>query len=442
MSHETRVKQVREAFDASVLATICMADESYFEKYGQTYNKDGGKGKFAFYCKDDVSDVLGVAHMDSVQKGKDFGVAKYVSGKELVMSPTLDDRLGVYVICELLPKLGIKTDLLLTTDEESGNSTAKHFETTKRYKWMFQFDRTGGDVVMYQYDNPELRKKLEAAGFKCAQGSASDISKLSDLGCSGMNFGVGYEDYHWERAWADLNVTFDQVAKFMKFYKTHKSEHLVYDKTVTKVTSTIHSGGYPGMGSYSHSGYGYMADSESEHGRRINGTWYGKLIWDESKRAYLPNVYLYKNYPATILPSWDRICDQNERWDSKSADWVGRMTEDELYALVKTIFDDLGQETRFAALPKTREQRPFSQTSDSKALPGTSSNGYLSVEPTFDGLADDPCRCGHSRFVHNRTIWRKGGHVVTQDACDWWKCSCAGFEERMSEQSSDILAGG
>jgi hypothetical protein len=432
--HKDRLKLIKEAFDANVLAEICMAPESYFEKYGSEFKRDGGKGKFAFYCKDTVSDVLGIAHMDSVCKTKDFGIAKYVSGKELVMSPTLDDRLGVYVICELLPKLGIHTDLLLTTDEESGNSTAKHFKTDKKYKWMFQFDRTGDDVVMYQYDTPELRKRLEDAGLKCASGSASDISKLSDLGCSGMNFGVGYYDYHWERAYADLNVTFDQVAKFMKFYRTNHKTHLIYDKTAHKTSSTTTStwgGGYSGMGSV------YMPDWEGDHARRVGGTHYTKMVWDEDLRLFVPNRYLYRNHPTTKLPTWDKICDANERWSTKKGIWEladGKMTEDELFEAIMGVL----KETGHGDFVRTPREKRYSQSSilesddDPKSLPGASSNGSSSGESISGSLSDDPdspCRCGHSRFVHHRTIWRKGGQRITDNACDWWKCSCAGFED-------------
>jgi hypothetical protein len=430
--HKDRLKLVREAFDANILATICMADESYFEKYGSEYKKDGGKGKFAFYCKDTVSDVLGIAHMDSVQKGKDFGVAKYMSGKELVMSPTLDDRLGVYVIAELLPKLGIKTDILLTTDEESGNSTAKHFETDKKYKWMFQFDRAGDDVVMYQYDTPELRTKLTDAGFKCASGSASDICKLGDLGCSGMNFGVGYQDYHWERAYADLNVLFDQIAKFVKFYKTNHKTHLVYDKTAHKAPSYSQTqGNYMGMGGV------YTPDWEGDHGRRIGGTHYSKMVWDEKLKIYIPNRFLFKTYPTTTLPTWNRMCEENERWTSKKQGWEladGKMTEDEFYEVIVGVLKDIGYSGdlyRTVRVPRFTHSS-WESTESPKLLPGASSKGSSSGESISGGTSDDPdspCRCGHSFFVHRRTIWSKGGHISTNNACDWWRCSCAAFED-------------
>jgi hypothetical protein len=444
-THETRLKQVREAFDVSALSAICMADESYFEKYGKVFVRDNKKENFAFYCQDDVSDVLGVAHLDSVQKKKDFGVAHYISGRELVMSPTLDDRLGVYVICELLPKLGIKTDILLTTDEEQGNSTARLFSTDKKYKWMFQFDRTGDDVVMYQYDTPALRAKLVEAGFKCGNGSASDISKLGDLGCSGMNFGVGYEDYHYERAWADLNVMFSQVAHFMKFYKTHKSEHLVYDKTVHKTTTVIGSSwtsGPSGGGSYGSNSWGPQRDEETDHGRRINNIWYSKTHWSESLQCYVPNSHLYKNYPSTRLPSWDKLCDANERWNGQERKWVlcdGKMTEDELLAAINGVLHSIGH----VAIEKGPRQHSQTIVEDDlpKSLPGASLSGSSFDESTYAGGTDDPCTCGHSYFVHRRVMWRKGGHITSNDACDWWKCSCSHFEE-ITQTGSDILLGG
>ncbi|MCP6726064.1 hypothetical protein NL526_28810, partial [Klebsiella pneumoniae] len=73
------------------------------------------------------------------------------------MSIAHDDRLGLYYIMEILPSLGINVDVLLTTDEEIGQSSASEFKKAegKQYNWMFMFDRHGyGNVVMYQYETP------------------------------------------------------------------------------------------------------------------------------------------------------------------------------------------------------------------------------------------------------------------------------------------------
>ena len=45
----------------------------------------------------------------------------------MVHSGALDDRLGAYIILDLLPKLGINVDVLLTVGEEQGRSTANFF---------------------------------------------------------------------------------------------------------------------------------------------------------------------------------------------------------------------------------------------------------------------------------------------------------------------------
>jgi len=89
----------------------------------------------------------------------------------------VDNRLGVYLGMELLPSLGIGVDLLLTTGEEEGYSTAALFRTRKRYHWMFSFDRKGEDVVLYQYERPSLVATLREAGF--AVGRAATHASLN-----------------------------------------------------------------------------------------------------------------------------------------------------------------------------------------------------------------------------------------------------------------------
>ncbi len=129
----------------------------------------------------------------------------------------------------MLPKLGITCDWLLTTDEEIGQSTAEDFETEKAYNWTFQFDRAGTDVVMYDYETPDLVELVEKAGARVGQGSFSDICYLEHLGCAGFNWGVGYEDYHSPRSHAWLEDTFRMVARFAKFYNANKDEWMPYE---------------------------------------------------------------------------------------------------------------------------------------------------------------------------------------------------------------------
>lgn len=198
-------------------------DDDDLDYYTRTYNHD----RFYFH-RDNNSRILAVAHLDSVQSDPTCTVIDTNAGP-LVLSGALDDRLGAYVICELLPKLGITCDLLLTMDEEEAASTAAEFTTTKLYNWMIEFDRGGTDVVMYQYETPELADLVEASGAYVGMGSYSDISTLDHLGCAGFNWGVGYADYHSKRSHAWLVDTFKMVEEFMEFYEVNKEVWLEYE---------------------------------------------------------------------------------------------------------------------------------------------------------------------------------------------------------------------
>lgn len=221
-------QRVRKAFDPKMLAHICTTWD--FDEYAKRVDLEpSSKGRERFYYyKDNGSDVLAIAHLDSVQDDGTCNVMTTSAGL-LATSGTLDDRLGAYVILELLPKLGITCDWLLTTDEELGQSTADCFETTKDYNWMFQFDRGGTDVVMYEYETTELRDLVERSGARVGMGSFSDICMLEFLECAGFNWGVGYQDYHGPRSHAWLEDTFRMVARFVKFYNANKDTIFAHD---------------------------------------------------------------------------------------------------------------------------------------------------------------------------------------------------------------------
>ena len=213
-------RRARRAFDARRLVHCCTADD--FSRYGTV--TDLGHGDY-YVHRDAGADILGVAHLDTVAGTKwcrfiDCGT------DTIVRSPGLDDRLGVYVVTHLLPALGVKCDWLLTTGEEQGRSTAGEFFTDKQYNWLFSFDRTGTDVVMYEYDNPTTREMVRSVGAPIGCGSFSDICFLEHLGCAGFNWGVGYHDYHSTRAYASLNDVFLQVGRFLAFYQQYKDEHV------------------------------------------------------------------------------------------------------------------------------------------------------------------------------------------------------------------------
>lgn len=219
----TRLSEIEQAFSRKALRRICEADErSFGDAYDmQVVEVDQPAPDNFFFYRDNGSNILAVAHLDTVAYGKDRG-CRFVTtegGGTVVFSRALDDRLGAYIILELLPKLGLQYDVLLTVGEESGLSTAAYFEPPKgkQYDYMIEFDRGGTDVVMYQYDDAEVRQLVRDAGARVGNGSFSDISYLDHLAIKGFNWGVGYQDYHGPRAHAFLDDTFRMVGHYLTF---------------------------------------------------------------------------------------------------------------------------------------------------------------------------------------------------------------------------------
>ena len=188
------------------------------------------KGDGIHYYKDNGSDILAIAHLDSVIYEPHFYMMT-ISGKDYVYNSRLDDRIGVYIITKLLPKLGLKFDWLLTTDEEIGRSTARDFIPSKEYKWAFSFDRAGDDVVMYQFRDADLVKRLTKAGLKIGIGSFSDICELDNIGCKCFNVGSGVQSEHSAWASASMTMMISQIRKFLRFYKKNKNVHLPHTYT-------------------------------------------------------------------------------------------------------------------------------------------------------------------------------------------------------------------
>lgn len=219
---------VRDAFDAARLIDICERDENDFAEFATRYDLESWKGRSRyFYFQDNGADILAVAHLDTVQDDRSCKVIDTAAGL-LAVSGGLDDRLGAYVILDMLPKLGVNCDILLTIDEEVAQSTGAEFAPPKDYNWMIEFDRGGTDVVMYQYETSELGFLVEESGARMGDGSYSDIADLDHLGCAGFNWGVGYQDYHSERGHAWLEDTFRMVARFVKFYGANAEERFPY----------------------------------------------------------------------------------------------------------------------------------------------------------------------------------------------------------------------
>ena len=211
------------------LKPYCKKDErmllNRFKNQGFAVRELSNGDYYAF--QDNGSNVLAVAHMDISSRILNEQAGYRLDG-DRVYSPALDDRLGVFIITKILPMLGVMPDILLTTGEEKGQSTGMHFDTYKEYNWMFSFDRTGDDVVMYDYETVALSRMLEERGFIVGIGSFSDICFMEHLKVSGFNFGTGYYGEHTKKCFADLNVTRMMVSLFVEFFNEFKNIRLDY----------------------------------------------------------------------------------------------------------------------------------------------------------------------------------------------------------------------
>ena len=174
------------------------------------------------------SKVLGVAHVDSVQK---YSGTKITTDK--IHASTVDDRIGVYMLLFGLPYLGIYPDVLLTDHEEIGMSTAQHFTPAKDYNWMFQFDRMGADVVTYQYGTDKLKGALGECGFTIGDGIWSDISSMEYMGCAGFNVGSGMHDYHSKSAYVETNELVNQASLFRYFWTFYQNVRFDWDPSLS-----------------------------------------------------------------------------------------------------------------------------------------------------------------------------------------------------------------
>ena len=211
------------------LKKFCWAKSKWFEKFGEVSRTKDGTNVFI----DNGSNVLAIAHRDVVISDHRFCVIPF-RDKTTIICPQLDDRLGIYVIMEILPRLGIKPDILLTEGEESGRSTAEYFLTERKYNWVFSFDRMGTDVVCYQYEDEPTKSLLKESGFEVGIGSFSDISSLSQLGCKAFNFGVGYWGQHSLMSYVEIDDTKWMIMLFKAFWDKMRDTYLPHDITMEK----------------------------------------------------------------------------------------------------------------------------------------------------------------------------------------------------------------
>ena len=201
--------KLREYCDMSI-------PEVFDALHGVTYGKPGEQ----YAYKRNGSDVLAVVHADTVQTKTKLTRAELTDGL-IFFSPVLDDRLGIYTIMELLPRLGINLDILVTENEEIGQSTAEDFAPKKTYNWLVEFDRRGTGAVLYAYEDREWTNTVSDF-FDVKVGSVSDISYMESLGCKALNVVIGYYEEHALRSYFEFSEYIDQLVKFIAFCYRYK----------------------------------------------------------------------------------------------------------------------------------------------------------------------------------------------------------------------------
>lgn len=217
------IAEVRVALDLGRLQKRCYQNKAtlFRSLHGEMRGAENAQHSIRVVPK---SRILMVAHLDTVQQTNAFGVVRY-PGETLVFNPKLDDRLGAYTILDLLPKLGIVEDVLLSDNEERGATTAADFKTDKKYGWIVSFDRRGEDAVTYRYTWDAVLRDY----FTVGHGSFSCIDKMGGLGCQGVNIGVGYHNEHGLHAYFVLEQYIRQVARFLLFYRRYRTVRFTYE---------------------------------------------------------------------------------------------------------------------------------------------------------------------------------------------------------------------
>lgn len=180
-----------------------------------------GTGRTRRLFVDRGARVLFVAHIDTV-KAPRMDLEKH--GR--MHGAGFDDRLG----CKIAWELGIELqcDVLLTDLEESGDSTAQHHEL-KKYNWICEFDRAGGDVVTYGMENDRWLSVL-GKYWPIGQGMFSDISFMK-TDCCAMNLGIGYQHAHSENSYYDMELVNEQVKLFRRFFSKQCNNKYVADES-------------------------------------------------------------------------------------------------------------------------------------------------------------------------------------------------------------------
>lgn len=251
----------------------CNAKDPGVYRLSATAVEDTKDGHLMFFKRG--GKILGIAHTDTVKWNKPKATKSKVNVSPMHYNihncPQLDDRLGVAILLDILPLLGIQCDVFLTDNEECGRTTAKHIpkEMGADYNWMFSFDRRGDDVVLYDYDHAPLWKAAVKGSFDdVGIGSFSCICRADHLGICGINVGCGYHQQHTDGCHMLMEETCWMLKQFLGFYKKYKDQKFEWKEDFKPKWK-----GYANTPYWQNSGYSY--NSATQNGLQVIQDEYG-----------------------------------------------------------------------------------------------------------------------------------------------------------------------
>ena len=237
-------------------------------------------------------------------------------GSNKIISGALDDRLGVAIILDILPHFmpEFAYDILLTDDEETGNSTARDFSQDYlaggewgeyidsrliNYQFIFEFDRMGVDAATYDYGSSKASTLLSDTGWEESQGSFTDICDLDSFDLWACNFGCGYHNQHTRGCSVDLRELYINLLKFSYFVE-ELGDDVLYNQP--KPRSYGWAGAYNynrGSGSSSYASYETYVDDDDYY----KDEKYDKYVIGHPKPATQPASKTYVRTTNTVIES-------------------------------------------------------------------------------------------------------------------------------------------
>lgn len=233
----------------AVLTYIDWLDDAGIEY--ELYQQDYKDSEFYYYIVTG-SPVVAIAHCDTVGSRpysytsftyeKDPETGENIQHKKVIERPAtsskphftnqgdivsiaLDDRLGVYALCDLFPRFGCFPNLLLTTGEESGSSTIRewmqdHSITRNSFLWAMEIDRHGTtEAVHYGNTSMALLAALDNHGFTTNRGTYTDVAEMP---VPSVNFAASYTGEHSSYCRANLAKYEQCVLSAISFFQVNE----------------------------------------------------------------------------------------------------------------------------------------------------------------------------------------------------------------------------